>query len=113
MLMSSTNSATPPSGTAAIAMGRHREMMALEPLMMVPKKKISANTRGSGTGSPPKKTGSSWITPVDVIMSLNTMISTVLKMITGSKAVKNIGRISHHFRRSTNMLSTVTRGVAM
>lgn len=49
------------SGMAAIAMGMHSSMMALEPLIMVPKKNIRANTMGRGMGRPPKNTGSSWM----------------------------------------------------
>ena len=95
-----------------MAMGIQRGIMAFAPLIMDPKKKIRAKTRGMGIGRLPKKAGSSWITPVEVMISLNIMIKMVLKIIMDSKAERNMGLISSIPKRSTNTLITATNGVA-
>ena len=86
VLISRINNGRPASGTVAIATGRTNTMIASDPAMIVPKKKISTKIRNGGIGNCAKNAGSSLITPDNVSSSLNIITAQVLNTIRVSNA---------------------------
>ena len=82
-----TNRLIPPPGIVAKAMGRARAIIAFEPATRVPKKNMSPNITTGGTAIAEKYSGSLSMTPVTVNSSLNTIITTVVRISFVSNAV--------------------------
>ena len=96
-----------PRGRVAMAMGMHSTMMAWEPLTMLPKKKMRANTRKVGIGREEKKPGRAAMTPVAASTSLKTMMRRVETISLASKAEAKKGFSSAHLNFPTRALRTM------
>ena len=94
VLISRINSGRPASGTVAIATGSTNTIIASDPAIIVPKKKMSTKIRNGGIGNCEKNSGSSLMTPDNVSNSLKIITAHVLNTMRDSNAEIKNGFIS-------------------